>query len=140
MRIKNIVPEACHICGKQTSLAAIEPIQLILKWSCPCCFDPKRTLASFGNLMFLHAPDSYVAVDRKLGDPAHWLPAKRGPGLAIGLAASGLETKVRENSVSYLEPEPPRLVPTAHRKSRQSLDIPSSRCTRTKEVMSERWR
>ena len=25
MRIKNIVPEACHICGKQTSLAAIEP-------------------------------------------------------------------------------------------------------------------
>ena len=25
MRIKNIIPEACHICGKQTSLAAIEP-------------------------------------------------------------------------------------------------------------------
>jgi hypothetical protein len=25
MRIKNIVAEACHICGKQTSLAAIEP-------------------------------------------------------------------------------------------------------------------
>jgi hypothetical protein len=25
MRIKNIVPELCHICGKQTSLAAIEP-------------------------------------------------------------------------------------------------------------------
>jgi hypothetical protein len=24
MRIKNIVPEACHICGKQTALAAIE--------------------------------------------------------------------------------------------------------------------
>jgi hypothetical protein len=25
MRIKEIVPEPCHICGKQTSLAAIEP-------------------------------------------------------------------------------------------------------------------
>jgi hypothetical protein len=25
MRFKNIVPEACHICGKQTFLAAIEP-------------------------------------------------------------------------------------------------------------------
>ena len=25
MRIKNIIPEACHICGQQTSLAAIEP-------------------------------------------------------------------------------------------------------------------
>ena len=25
MRIKDIVPEPCHICGKQTSLAAIEP-------------------------------------------------------------------------------------------------------------------
>ena len=25
MRIKNFVPEACLICGKQTSLAAIEP-------------------------------------------------------------------------------------------------------------------
>ena len=25
MRIKKIVPEPCHICGKQTSLAAIEP-------------------------------------------------------------------------------------------------------------------
>jgi hypothetical protein len=25
MRIQNIVPVPCHICGKETSLAAIEP-------------------------------------------------------------------------------------------------------------------
>lgn len=65
---------------------------------------------------------------------------QRGARTSHRLAASGLETKVREVSVSYIEPEPPRLVSTVDRKSRQSLDIFSSRCTRTKEVMSERWR